>query len=488
MSRYHRVVRTNGNPQIPLNQGNSATIASPDQTPEEIDEQTENRSGSRSRKHLPKPLRFFPHLFPVPTTLYGILTILFGTSLIGLLIFQVRDILSPFLLATAIAVIFYPFRKEPKIRPLLLVTAIIFFCWLIGAAIGTILPFIIAFMIAYIVEPLVSYVAKRWFVRRWISALVLTMTLVMIVVLGIVLVTPVLVEQIGTALSSIDKVTASALQWAHNGGLRELTGIPQEKIDTMIKLHVMPKLAAMDGSMAQMAGTVGKSAPDIFNGVLHFMTVPFVMFYFVKDYWTVRGALYSFMPQEYQRRSQRFLRDMDDVVGGFLRGDLITSLFQGVFVGVGLFFIGVPGSLLLGVLTSFLTLIPFVGGYIAFALAGIAALGTPEPGITILWVLGLFIVQAIIESTVIGPQVMGRHTDLHPILVIVSLLIFGYFMGIPGMLVAIPVTSLLIRFATRWRNERRVKIEEEKLRADLEQNPHHAAKGSAQAQMIAAQT
>jgi predicted PurR-regulated permease PerM len=72
---------------------------------------------------------------------------------------------------------------------------------------------------------------------------------------------------------------------------------------------------------------------------------------------------------------------------------------------------------------------------------------------------------------------MGRHTDLHPILVIISLLVFGFFMGIGGMLIAIPVTSLVVRFATRWRDGRRAQIEQEKVMADLKNNPHHARRG-----------
>jgi predicted PurR-regulated permease PerM len=223
-----------------------------------------------------------------------------------------------------------------------------------------------------------------------------------------------------------------------------------------------------------MAGDVGKSAPDLLTNLINFLMIPFVMFYFIKDYWRIRGAFYSFLPQEYQRRSQQFLRDLDEVGGGYLRGDLITSVFQGIFIGVGLYFIGVPGAFLLGVITGFLSLIPFIGGYIAYAIAILAGLNTPAFGLTLLYITLLFLVQALIESAIITPQIMGRHTDLHPVLVILSLLVFGYFMGIPGMLIAIPATSLLIRSMMRWRDERRVVIEEQKVQADLAENPHHA--------------
>ena len=461
-------------------------VTSPEDAPQEIDEQSENRSGSRSRKRIPKPLRFFPHIFPVPTTLYGIITVVGGALLVGALFLEVREIFSPFLLMAAIAVLFYPFRKEPKIRPLLVVAAVVFFCWFVTVSIGVLLPFLLAFLFAYMAEPPVTWLSRRWYVRRWISALTLTLVFVALILVAVGFMAPVMMAQVGSAIASIGKVTQEGIAWAHNGGLRDILGMPQAKIDEMIERYVMPKLGQIDGALMGVAESAGKSVPSYFSTIMHFLMVPFVMFYFIKDYWKIRASIYSFLPQEYQRRSQRLLKDLDEIVGGYLRGDVITSVFQGLFIGIGLHIIGVPGALLLGVVTAFLCLIPFIGAYIAFALAAVAGLGTPEPGITVLYVAGLFILQGVIEGTVIGPQVMGRHTDLHPILVIISLLVFGFFMGIPGMLLAIPVTSLMVRFATRHRDERRAQIEQEKVIADLKSNPHHARKGELEEIEVAA--
>jgi predicted PurR-regulated permease PerM len=459
--------------------GPPAVTRSPGDAPREIDRATENRSGSRSRKRIPKPLRFFPHIFPVPTTFYGVVTIAVGVLLIALMIYEIRGILSPLLIAGAAALLFYPFRKEPKLRPLLVVAAVLFLIWFCLTAMSVLLPFTIAFLLAYIADPLVSYASRRWYVRRWISALVLTVLFVGLIAVVVGYIAAVVATQVGTAIASIEPLTGAMGAGARGGARAVMTGLPQPKIDDMIARYVMPKIHGIDASLMELAGDVGKSAPGYLSGLVHFMMIPFVMFYFIKDYWRIRGALYSFLPEEYQRRSRRFLRDLDEVVGGFLRGDLITSLFQGTFIGLGLYLIGVPGALLIGMLAAFLTLIPFIGGYISYALAAMAALATDDPAITLLYVTLLFVAQAVVESTVIGPQVMGRHSDLHPAVVIISLLIFGYFMGIGGMLIAIPTTSLVIRFMTRWRDERRVAIERKKVEADLRENPGHARRGEA---------
>jgi predicted PurR-regulated permease PerM len=451
-------------------------ISSPFETPEEIDERAESKSGGRSRRSLPKPLRIFPKLFPVPTTIYGIVTIIAAMLIVVALFSSVREVLSPILLAVVAGVLLFPFRREPKIRPVLAAAALVFLVWFISVTMHVLFPFVLAFIFAYIADPVVSYVQRKWYVGRWISALVITLLSVAAVVVGIGFVVPVLIEQVGTAYASIDKVIASTLEWARSGALTDLTGIPQQKINQMLATYVMPRLRSLDGSILSLAGSAGRAAPGIFSTLINLVMVPFVMFYFIKDYWRIRIAIYSFMPREYQRKSQRFLHDLDEVAGGFLRGDLITSIFQGTFIGIGLSLIGVPGALLLGVLMGFLSLIPLIGGYISFAISAIAALGAPDPGLKVLYVGLLYIGQAIIESTIISPQVMGRHTNLHPLIVIFSIFVFGYFMGVVGMLIAIPVTALVVRSIVRRRDDRQAKLEQEKVLADLERNPHHASR------------
>lgn len=452
------------------------SVTSPYETPEEIDERIEEKSGGRSRRSMPKPLRFFPKLFPVPTTLYGIITVIAGVVMIAALFVSVRETLTPILMAVVAGLLLFPFRKEPKIRPVLVAAGLVFAMWFVSTTIGVIFPFIMAFVFAYIADPFVTFVQRKWYVPRWVTALTITLLAVAAVVVAIGFVIPVLISQVGMAYASLDKVIASVLTWARSGALTEITGIPQPKVDQMITTYLMPRIKSIDGAILNMAGSAGKAAPGILSTLMHLVMVPFVTFYFIKDYWRLRIGIYSFLPREYQRRSQRFLHDLDEVAGGFLRGDLITSVVQGTIIGIGLQVIGVPGALLLGVLMGFLSLIPLIGGYISFAISAIAALSTNDPGLSVLYVLFLYVGQAILESTVIGPHVMGRHTNLHPLLVIFSIFTFGYFFGVIGMLLAIPFTGIVVRFAMRWRDDRLARLEEEKVRLDLERHPHHASK------------
>jgi predicted PurR-regulated permease PerM len=409
--------------------------------------------------------------------LLGVLTVIGGVLLIGALFFQVQEVVTPFMLVVLATLLLYPFRNEPKLRPLIVVCAVLFLSWFVARSIMVLVPFVVAFLLAYTVEPLVTKLQRQFYVKRWISALVATLVLVGLLAVGIFYMIPILIAQVGNTLGSLDKVLANLIDWAHSGGLASLTGMPQEKVNSIVDHYLVPKTAGLENTMMKEAESIAAALPAFISSALHFQIIPFLMFYFIKDYWRIRAAIKTYIPQEYQRRTKSFLRDLDEVVGGFLRGDVITSIFQGTFIGVGLHFIGVPGALLLGVLTAFLTLIPFIGGVTAYALAAFSALYMPEPGLSLLYVTILFVGQSILESTVIGPQIMGRHTDLHALVIIFAILIFGFFGGVGGMLVAIPVTGLLLRFAMRWRARRHAEIEEEKVQADLARNPHHAKKG-----------
>jgi predicted PurR-regulated permease PerM len=443
----------------------------------EADSEIELQRGSRSRKLNPSQLRFFPHHLPIPKTIFGIITIIGGVLLIATLFFQASEVLTPFVVAMLAMLVLYPFRSEPKLRPVLMAGTVIFLIWFVAKSIMVLLPFIIAFILAYITEPVVTKLQKKFYIKRWISALVATIVLVALLAVLLIYTLPLLIAQIGNAFGALDRLAVNVVDWAHSGGLSSLTGISQEKVDMMVQRYLLPKTKGLQEMMLSQAETAAAALPEIFSSALHFLMIPFLMFYFIKDYWKIRASIYSFIPQEYQKRSQRLLRDLDEVVGGFLRGDLITSVLQGTIIGVGLHVIGVDGALLLGVLTGFLTLIPFIGGVIAFVLAALAGLQMPEPGMSLLYVSLLFLGQSILESTVISPQIMGRHTDLHPLLVIGGILVFGFFGGVVGMLLAIPLLGLILRFAMRWRTRRHAEIEEEKVRADLERNPHHAKRG-----------
>jgi predicted PurR-regulated permease PerM len=144
-------------------------------------------------------------------------------------------------------------------------------------------------------------------------------------------------------------------------------------------------------------------------------------------------------------------RRMNAAVGGFFRGQLVVAMIVGVMASAGLFVIGLPFWLLIGMVAGFFNMIPLIGPYIGGIPALVIALTTKEP-ITALWVIAVMVAVQQIDNHFISPLVMQRVVKLHPVLVMLALLLGGTLGGFFGLLVAVPTAAILkILFGHLWR-------------------------------------
>jgi predicted PurR-regulated permease PerM len=112
-------------------------------------------------------------------------------------------------------------------------------------------------------------------------------------------------------------------------------------------------------------------------------------------------------------------------------------------------------ALVLGIMTGILDFIPYVGLIISLTVSCIVALMSGEPVfVKVVAVVILFLSQKLLEAVVLGPKIIGAKVGLHPVLLILSLLIFGYFLGFIGMLIAVPTTALLMAILQQWEQHR----------------------------------
>ena len=131
-----------------------------------------------------------------------------------------------------------------------------------------------------------------------------------------------------------------------------------------------------------------------------------------------------------------------------MRGQILVSLAVSSFLAVGLTLLGVQYSLVLGVLAGLLNLMPFVGSMLTAAFSILVA--SNQSLVLGALTLGLFALEQWFESNVIVPQLLGKQVELHPILVLFAILIGATLMGLPGALIAVPVTSAGIFLAQEF--------------------------------------
>jgi predicted PurR-regulated permease PerM len=173
----------------------------------------------------------------------------------------------------------------------------------------------------------------------------------------------------------------------------------------------------------------------------YFSTTLVLAFYLLADGQRTQGALYALVPRGYHMRLARIIDNLELIVGGYMRGQLITSAAIGLFTLALLAACRVPNALSIALFAALADVIPFVGGLLAAGVAGLAALSRGSPTAAI--VLCALLVYMELESRVLVPRIYGRVLRLSPITVIVALLAGGTLLGMVGALLALPVAAAL---------------------------------------------
>jgi predicted PurR-regulated permease PerM len=181
------------------------------------------------------------------------------------------------------------------------------------------------------------------------------------------------------------------------------------------------------------------------------ITALFLTIYLLSDRERMQGALYAVVPRRYHLRTARVLISLEAIVGGYIRGQVITSVLIAIFTFLLLTVLGVPDALALAAFAGLTDVIPFVGGILATAPAALSALSR-GPGVTIA-VLVLMVAYQEFESRLMVPRIYGRTLRLPSAAVLVALLVGGRLGGIFGALFALPTAAAIVSLVKELRVE-----------------------------------
>lgn len=192
---------------------------------------------------------------------------------------------------------------------------------------------------------------------------------------------------------------------------------------------------AMEKSIAMTAGIIGLTA----NVVLTL----FLAAYFVIEADNLWADILKWIPPAHRERVKGLIRPFEYKLGGFVRGQLLVSFCVGLFLFAGFSLLRVENALMLGMLAALLNLVPYVGSLIATGSALLVALNQEGGGpMLALAVFGLYALEQWVESSFIVPNLLGKSVDLHPLIVLISIIVGGSLLGIAGALIAIPLASV----------------------------------------------
>jgi predicted PurR-regulated permease PerM len=367
--------------------------------------------------------------------------------------YTVHTVLSPFVIIAGLIYLLYPLREAPLPRRLMWLSVVLFAIWFFYSIRGILTPFILAFILAYIINPFVTYLEGRG-VPRGISSLIAVLLFVGVVVTVTLFIMPVAVDQFQEILVGVRAIASEAATLLNSGEVFEVLadfGVPVDVIQGLISQQLTPGLTQVLKSLFEGVFGVVSSISSLAMHVINVVIIPFLVFYILKDFRLILDRFWTLFPDPQRERVIHLGLVVDGLMGRYFRGMVVVAVIQGTIATVGLWAIGVRYPLVLGIMTGLLTLIPYVGLIVSLVVSALVALFSGEPAIAkVIGVIVLYLSQKIAQASVLEPKIIGGQVGLHPVLLIFSLLVFGYFLGFIGMLIAVPATALMIAGYEEW--------------------------------------
>ncbi len=302
------------------------------------------------------------------------------------------------------------------------------------------LPVLAAGVLFYLTQPFVRLVERSGLPRGLGIALLYVLIAVLLASIALV-VGPLVQAQVEQLIASMPGLVRAVRSLVETVQEHPAFGaIVPDDLDLDLDLgRAMANVAGeayriIERNLDALAGFVG-------NIALILGTVPFVLFFMLKDGERLPGAIVRFLPGEYRAEGSEVLRRMSDALAAYIQGQILVSLFVGSCMLAGYLVLGIDYPLLLAIISLVTNLIPYFGPVIG-AVPGVVVALLDSPA-AMFQVLVLILIVQQLESQLISPLVMGRKLRIHPVTVIFALLTGGSLAGFFGLLLAVPTYAVV---------------------------------------------
>ena len=308
----------------------------------------------------------------------------------------------------------------------------------IGNILKVISPLFIGFVIAWLFNPLVNKMTKKG-LSRILASLIVYVVFILFLILFFRIFIPIIYNELNELISAIPGIISKITNFVNE----IFAKIDIEELDIVsIKNNILDAINSYGNDITSNLPTNIVNVMGKFVSALGSILFGLIIgLYMLFDFDNVTVLFLKLIPKKHQMEIAKLLEDIGTEVRKTVNGTLLIACMLFVCDTIGFSIIGLKSALLFGLFCGITDLIPYIGPYIGTAVVTIVGL-TQSPLIG----LGVFIIAVIvqlIESYVLQPVVMSRATNLHPVTIICGLLIFGYFCGIIGMILATPIMSII---------------------------------------------
>lgn len=366
------------------------------------------------------------------------------------------------------------------IRGLMTIAGIIIAYLLISRLSGALLPFLIAWLFCYLVYPIVKFFQYRLKFKSRALSIITVLFLVTGIMVGIsfAIIPPIIEEAVMLKEFVTNYLTSGST--ANN--------IP-DVVNNFIREHIDMRQVEAYFSADRISELVKGALPKLWNVVSHsfslvsgvvaaFMVLVYI-FFILSDYETLEHGWVRLIPEKYRERVVGIARDVEESMSNYFRGQSLIALCVGILFSIGFLIIDFPMAIGFGLFVGLLNIVPYLQITSIVPMIFLALVKAANTGENFWWILiaaGIvMLVVQIIQETILIPRIMNKAIGLHPAVILLSLSIWGSLLGLVGMIIALPATSLILSYYRRF-----LRKQEEEEKDETEAHPEKPQKETAE--------
>lgn len=341
------------------------------------------------------------------------------------------------------------------LRIVLVAFALVAAYFVVNSLSGVLLPFAIAWLLAYMLNPLVNFVQDKMRVKYRALAIVISILVVGAALYGLFML---VVPSIFRELYALKDITVAFLGRNINDG-----SIPAPIMDFFREISTQYGFAELLQSsgdaglisiLAERLQVLLLGTVDIMGQVLTICLIMLYLFFILFDFERVSKGWQPYVPKKWRGVVSKLWSDLVYGMNQYFRGQALVAFCVGVLFSIGFLIIDFPAAIAFGMFIGLLNLVPYLQAVAVLPMALLAMLKAASAGAgfwpVMLGALAVMMVVQVIQDMFLVPKIMGKRMNLHPAVILLSLSIWGHLLGVLGMIVALPMTTLLLAYLRRY--------------------------------------
>ena len=341
------------------------------------------------------------------------------------------------------------------IRGLIAIAACVGVYWLVNRLSGALLPFLIAWLFCYLVYPIVKFFQYKLGLKNRLLSVFVVLLLIVALIVGVCfLVIPPVVQEFATLKEFVVNYITS------DGNNTTIPDVVNEFVHEHIDMAAVESYFSAErigelvkGALPKIWSVVSQSFSLMWGLVAAFMVLVYVLF-ILKDYELLARGWVGLIPEKYRERVVHLAEDVEDSMSDYFRGQSLVALCVGILFSIGFVIIDFPLAIGFGLFVGLLNIVPYLQTVALVPTVFLALVKAANTGDNFWWILVaagiVFLVVQAIQETILIPRIMNKVTGLNPAVILLSLSIWGSLLGLVGMIIALPATSLILSYYRRF--------------------------------------